>query len=151
MLAQSEIAHYLLSLGLVKPRAVVDDDFTVLDASRRNAVFLAGTTTGPTFVVKQAGRRSAGTLAHEAGVLRVLAAGDLADRVPAVVHHDPDAARLVLRTPGGARDWNEHHAAGRFSRAPARVLGRTLGALHALPADGVEPLPAGFDRMWVRG
>ena len=148
MLAQSEIAHYLLLLGLVKPRAVVDGDLAVVDASRRNCVFLVTTRDGPTLVFKQARPETTGTLAHEASVLRVLAAGELAHRVPAVVHHDADAARLVLRTPGGARDWNEHHAAGRFSPGAARSLGRALAALHLLPPDGVGALPPGVDRMW---
>ena len=148
MLAQSEIAHYLLSLGLVKPRAVVDEGLTVVDASRRNSVFLVTTATGPAFAVKQARPGTVATLAHETAVLGVLAASDLASTVPAVVHHDPAARCLVLRTPAGARDWNEHHAAGRFSPASARVLGRTLAVLHALPPDGVGTLPAGVDRTW---
>jgi Ser/Thr protein kinase RdoA (MazF antagonist) len=149
VLEQSEIPLYLLSLGLVKPSDVVGGDLAVVDASRRNCVFLVTTSMGPTFVVKQAGTRTAGTLAHEAAVLKLLAASGLAEQIPAVVRHDPTAARLVLRTPGGARDWNEHHAAGRFSPASARTLGRTLAALHALPVDGLEPLPTGVDRMWA--
>ena len=32
MLDQSEIAHYLLSLGVVKPRAVIEEDLTVVDS-----------------------------------------------------------------------------------------------------------------------
>ena len=40
-LDQSQVAHYLLSLGLVNPRAVLEEDLTVTDVSRRNAVFLA--------------------------------------------------------------------------------------------------------------
>ena len=59
MLGHSQIAHYLLSLGLLKPRAVVEDGLTVVDASRRNCVFIATTRSGPTYVVKQAGPRSA--------------------------------------------------------------------------------------------
>jgi Ser/Thr protein kinase RdoA (MazF antagonist) len=148
MLQQSDIAHYLLSLGLVKPRDVVEEDLTVVDASRRNCVFLATTRAGPTYVVKQAGPRTAPTLAHEAAVLRALERSELGRAVPAVVLHDPESARLVLSTPGGARDWGEHHRAGRFPRSPARILGRVLGILHRLPADGVEDLPAGYDRMW---
>jgi Ser/Thr protein kinase RdoA (MazF antagonist) len=148
MLEQSDIAHYLLSLGLVKPRDVVDEDLTVVDVSRRNCVFLATTRAGPSFVVKQAGPRSAGTLAHEAAVLGALAgAAELAGRVPVVVHNEPAAGRLVVRTPGGARDWGDHH--GRFPRIPARLLGRTLAALHRLPAGEVEALPPDVDRMWA--
>jgi aminoglycoside phosphotransferase (APT) family kinase protein len=148
MLEQSAIAHYLLSLGLVKPQDVVDGGLTVLDVSRRNCVHLAATRGGPVFVVKQGTPRSAGTLAHEAAVLRVLAGEpELATVVPELVHHEPEAARLVLRTPGGARDWSDHHAAGRFPLVPARGLGRALAALHRVPADVVEP-PPGLDPLW---
>ncbi len=149
MLEQSDVAHYLLSLGLVKPRDVVEEDFSVVDVSRRNRVFLAGPRLGPAYVIKQAVPRNAEALAHEAAVLRVLAgASALAQQVPTVVRHDPDTARLVLRTPAGARDWTDHHESGRFPRIPARVLGRLLAALHQRPADGVEELPRGRERMW---
>jgi aminoglycoside phosphotransferase (APT) family kinase protein len=134
MLEQSDVAHYLLSLGVVKPRAIVDEDFTVVDASRRNCVFLARTRSGPTLVVKQAMSGDGSALAHEAAVLRRLAGvKELAGHVPAVVHFEAERACLVLRTPGGGRDWSDHQ--GRFALIPARMLGRTLAALHELPAD----------------
>jgi Ser/Thr protein kinase RdoA (MazF antagonist) len=149
MLEQSGIAHYLLSLGLVKPQAVIEEDLSIVDASRRNSVFVAVTSAGPAYVVKQAGPRSAHTLAHEAAVLRALAdAGDLGSHVPRVVHHEPEAARLVLCTPGGAQDWSLHHGAGRFPRIPARGLGRLLARIHRLRADQVKELPSGVDPMW---
>jgi Ser/Thr protein kinase RdoA (MazF antagonist) len=149
MLEQSDIAHYLLSLGLVKPRDVVEEGLTIVDASRRNCVYLAATRGGPTYVVKQATPRTGQTLAHEAAVLRVLTdAKGLAGQVPTVVRHEPETARLVLRTPGGARNWNKHQIAARFPRSPARALGRMLATLHQLPADGVEDFPPGVDPMW---
>jgi aminoglycoside phosphotransferase (APT) family kinase protein len=127
MLEQSDVAHYLLSLGVVKPRTVLDDGFVVIDVSRRNRVFLATTPSGPTFVVKQ-GRHPA--LAHEATILRLLErAPDLAPHVPAVAHEEPGC--LVLRTPPGARDLGEDRS--RFPVILARGLGRTLAALHRLP------------------
>jgi aminoglycoside phosphotransferase (APT) family kinase protein len=132
MIEQSDVAHYLLSLGVVKPRAIVDEDFTVVDASRRNCVFLAKTSSGPTFVVKQAMSGDGSALAHEAAVLQQLAdVAGLAGHVPAVVHFESDC--LVLCTPGGARDWSEHQ--GRFARISARILGRILAVLHGLPTD----------------
>ena len=146
MLEQSDIAHYLLSLGHVKPRHFVGQDLAIVDASRRNAVFIATTRSGAAYVVKQAGPRTAHTLAHEASVLAALGqVPELAARVPAVVHEEP--ARLVLSTPGGARDWGRNHGRGRFPRLPARLLGRLLAALHRLPADRVER-PDGVDPMW---
>jgi Ser/Thr protein kinase RdoA (MazF antagonist) len=149
MLEQSDIAHYLLSLGLVKPRDVVEEGLGIVDTSRRNCVFLATTRAGPTYVIKQAGTRTAPTLAHEAAVLRALAgAPQLAEQVPTVVLHDPQTARLVLRTPGGARNWSEHHLVGRIPRMSARSLGRVLAALHQLPADRVGEPAVASDRMW---
>jgi Ser/Thr protein kinase RdoA (MazF antagonist) len=148
MLEQSDIAHYLLSLGLVKPRDVVEEGLRIVDASRRNCVFLATTRAGPTYVVKQASPRSAPALEHEAAVLQVLAATEMAGQAPTVAHHEPEAARLVLRTPAGARDWGDPHGVGRFPIIPARSLGRVLAALHRLPVDRVEVLTPGPNRMW---
>jgi aminoglycoside phosphotransferase (APT) family kinase protein len=141
MLEQSDIAHYLLSLGVVKPQAVIDEGLRVVDASRRNAVFLATTSAGPTFVVKQAPSGDGSALAHEATVLRLLAG------VPALAPHVPevmclDGPCLVLRTPGQGRDWSDHR--GRFPLVPARALGRLLGSLHRLAVD----LPDAPDPIW---
>jgi aminoglycoside phosphotransferase (APT) family kinase protein len=149
MLDQSDIAHYLLSLGLVKPRRAVDEHLTIVDASRRNRVHVATARDGPTYVVKQAGPRSAATLINEAAVLRVLGVvPELAGHVPTVVHHEPDAGRLVLSTPAGARDWSDHHGRGRYPRIPARTLGRTLAQLHRVPVDAVEPMSPTHDCTW---
>jgi Ser/Thr protein kinase RdoA (MazF antagonist) len=149
MLKQSHVAHYLLSLGLVKPQAVVDGELTIADASRRNCVFLASTRAGPTYVVKQAARRHAATLAHEAAVLAVLAeAEELAGRVPRVVRFGPEQARLVLCTPAGAQSWSDHHGNGRSPRLLPRILGRTLAAVHRFRGDEVQAPPPGVDAMW---
>jgi aminoglycoside phosphotransferase (APT) family kinase protein len=137
VLEQSDMAHYLLSLGVVKPREVMDEGFTVVDASRRNRVYLATTSAGPTFVVKQASEPGAPSLATEAAILGELAREPvLAGHVPAVVVHEPGGC-LVLRTPGRARDWSEHR--GRFSAARARTLGRVVARLHDLPVDAPRP------------
>ena len=148
-LTQSSIAHYLLSLGIVKPGAVVDDELSVLDASRRNAVFIAAARTGPAYVVKQARAQTAATLAREAAALRALATMPaLHGMVPELLHEDREAACLVLRTPPDAVDWSDHQAARRFPRSSARALGRALATLHELPSDGIGDLPAGSDRLW---
>jgi aminoglycoside phosphotransferase (APT) family kinase protein len=139
-----------LSLGFLEPRAVVDDGLTVVDASRRNCVFIATTRSGPTYVVKQAGPRSALTLKHEAAVLRVLAdTPELAGHVPAIVHEDRELCLLVLRSPRGALDWRARHKAGRFPVAPARTLGHSLVVLHRQVPDGIGDQPADADRMWA--
>lgn len=149
MLEQSEISHYLLSLGLVKPRAIRDEELVVVEASRRNVVFIASTVSGPAYVVKQAVARHAATLSHEAAVLGALATTpELRALVPAIAHYDPAAARLVLRTRAGARDWNSHRHAGRFAAGPAQRLGQALATLHRRGTAGIAALPTGVDRIW---
>jgi Ser/Thr protein kinase RdoA (MazF antagonist) len=149
MLDQSEVVHYLLAQGLVKPRHVVEESIAVADASRRNRVFVVSTGDGPAYVVKQAGPEGAATLAHEAAVLRALAiAHPVSAQVPLVVDHDPARRRLVLRTAAGARDWSDNHRGGRFPRLPARALGQALAAVHRLAADDFDARPAGIDPMW---
>jgi Ser/Thr protein kinase RdoA (MazF antagonist) len=150
MLQHSAVVSYLLSLGLLEPSAVVDDDLVVIDSSRRNCVFIAEGARGAALVVKQARSGTASTLAHEAAMLRVLASEtDLARHVPAVVHYDAATRRLVLRTPPRARDWSGHYSRGRFPSTPARALGRALASLHRLSTDDVETLPSNVDPMWV--
>jgi Ser/Thr protein kinase RdoA (MazF antagonist) len=134
MVEQSDVAHYLLSLGVVKPRSVIEEDLTIVDVSRRNCVFLATTRSGPTLVVKQGSIETAPALANEAAILRILAdVPELAPHVPAVVHEERAESRLVLSTAPGARDWLDGR--GRSPRVPARGLGRVLAALHELTVD----------------
>lgn len=146
-LEQSQVAHYLLSLGLVNPRAVIEEDLVVTDQSRRNSVFVVTSSRGATIVVKQAGPGNADAVAHEAGVLRMLArVPELAGHVPKLVHSDEAGARLVLRSPAGAVAWND---LARVPRLPARALGRLLAILHAVPPDSAET-PSHLDRSWGR-
>ncbi|MEN3281017.1 MAG: hypothetical protein V7607_2157 [Solirubrobacteraceae bacterium] len=150
MFEQSDVAQLLLNLRLVDPRAVGEEDLTIIDASRRNTVFVATTRVGPAYVVKQVRSSQPAALAHEAAILRVLTRhSELAEQVPTVVHHDPAAALLVLRTAGGGQDWSAHHEAGVFPLLPARALGHALSDLHRLPADIVDGLPCDVNLMWA--
>ncbi len=152
MLEQPDIAPYLLALGAVKPRDVVDGELAVRNLSRRNSVFVVTTAgAGDAIVVKQAGPHAAATLAHEAAVLTALEQrATLAGRIPTVVHHDPGAARLVLRSAGNGRDWLKATRAGeRHALAPARRLARLIAAVHAIDARDLPPLPPDTSAMWA--
>ena len=141
MLEQSDMAHYLLSLGLVKPRDVVRG------GPRRRRRRRAGTAcssprraTGPAFVVKQAGPRSA---AH---------AGARGRRPPRSGRRRrswPGRCRPSCTTirrgrgwscarPAAARDWSDHHGTG-ASRASRRASSAAaLAALHGFRRTRVE-------------
>jgi aminoglycoside phosphotransferase (APT) family kinase protein len=140
-LDESKVVHYLLGLGLVNPRLVLDDDLVVTDVSRRNAVFLVTTSRGPTLVVKQGGRDASDSLRWEAEVLSALTTvRNLRGRVPELVHASRDGARIVLRSPGGAGDW-------RIGVSVAGALGRSLAEVHAARIELPDP-PPGVDRLW---
>ena len=127
VLEQSRVAHYLLSLGVVNPRAVHEEDLRIVDVSRRNVVFVVTTSGGPTHVVKQAVPGTTDAITHEAAVLRTLnAVPALRPLVPTVVHFDPERVRLVLGTPLGATPRD-----GELTSSGARALGRALAAVHA--------------------
>jgi aminoglycoside phosphotransferase (APT) family kinase protein len=144
-LEHSHVGHYLLSLGLVNPRAVTEEDLTVSDVSRRNTVFLATTSHGPTYVVKQAGLGTAESLAREAAVLRALAQiPALAELAPVLVHYDDAAVRLVLRSPPDAIAWAEQP---RPPQLAAGALGRALAEVHAARPE-LGGTPHAVDRLW---
>ena len=149
MLEQSDMAHYLLSLGLVKPRDVVEEDLVVVDVSRRNCVFIATTRDGPTFVVKQAGPRSADTLAHEAAVLDALAEmPELAGKVPVRrPSRSGGNAGWSCARPAGGRDWGDHR--GRFPRIPAADARPHARGPASAPGGRASRPPPGVDRMWA--
>jgi aminoglycoside phosphotransferase (APT) family kinase protein len=140
-LEQSQVAHYLVSLGLVNPRAVIEEDLRVTDVSRRNSVFVTTTSAGPTYVVKQCDPDAAASLDNEAAILRRLAAVPaLAGVVPRLAHHGP--GRLVLRSPGDAQTLLEYR---RPPRLTAAALGGALAAVHQVRLDAGA---AQRERLW---
>ena len=147
VLEQSRVAHYLLSLGVVNPRAVHEEDLRIVDVSRRNVVFVVTTSGGPTHVVKQAVPGTTDAITHEAAVLRTLnAVPALRPLVPTVVHFDPERVRLVLGTPLGATPRD-----GELTSSGARALGRALAAVHAhTPVEPWRAAPPGGCRSMSR-
>ena len=146
MLQQPDIAHYLLSLDVFAPRAVVDDELAIVDVSRRNGVFLAVARTGDVIVVKQAGPHSAATLAHEARILTALAG------YPATGREGTrgDALRPRRRphsscAPGGRTGLGSTHR-GRPG-TPRDASAGWWRALHG-SAPKARALPPGTDPMW---
>src|SRR4051794_611551 len=152
MLGQSEVVPYLLAAG-VPARDVRGVAPGVVDASRRNHVFLAAGDGRPTYVVKQARRGGESTIAREAeviGSLRSLAgAEDLRPFLPTVVSYDAADDILVLRTESGGRDLYQRQGRHRLSAALARLAGRALASLHRLGPDTAGPRPADVDPTWA--
>src|SRR5438552_17861227 len=73
MLTQAQIAHYLVRDGLVSAESIVDSDFEVVEASRRNRNCKVVSDRGPSYLLKQLKETSAGdTVANESRVYSLL-------------------------------------------------------------------------------
>ena len=133
MLAQEEVAGYLLDRGLLDPAAVLDGDVVVRDVSSRNRNFSVEASNSPCFFLKQGLTPDAtSTIAHEAAVYqRLTRNGALAKHLPAFFGYGAGDGVLVLELVREAADLRSLHVrTGGFSFAPAALVGAALGALH---------------------
>src|SRR5690349_12171163 len=101
MLNQAQIAHYLIGDGLASTESIIDGDFEVVEAARRNSNFKVVSDRGPSYLLKQLKDPSAGeTLANEARVyqfLKKLSAGDAILRyIPRVLKYDAGQGMLIV-------------------------------------------------------
>ncbi|MGZ6604201.1 MAG: aminoglycoside phosphotransferase family protein [Solirubrobacteraceae bacterium] len=146
MLAQEDVARYLLERGLLGPEAVLDGDLTIRDASSRNRNFRVETREGPGYILKQGLTAEAiATVAHEADVYRRLSNGadGLNGHIPRFFGYDPSHGVLALELVRDAEDLRTLHLrTGRFSAGPSAIVGSALGLLHRatqLPAAQAPP------------
>lgn len=151
MLDIVDVMPYLLERKLISARAVVDGGLTIVDMSRRNRVYVVTADGEPGFVVKQPGEAGDAGVRHEAIVLQLLraAAPRLAPRLPVPVSYDSASGVLVLEAARDAQDLRARHAGGRFSRALAAQMGRTLALLHAMPPTALGDHGGPWDLGWA--
>jgi hypothetical protein len=144
MLNQAEVASYLIERGLLSPQRIVDGDFTVRDASRRNRNFRVESKAGPSYLLKQGflkqgfGPDGTATIAHEASVYQALSRREDFHRfLPGFFNYDPSQRVLVLELVGDGEDLRAYHLRrGRFPTTVAAAVGRVLGRLHRATASG---------------
>ncbi|HYP20257.1 MAG TPA: aminoglycoside phosphotransferase family protein [Chloroflexia bacterium] len=142
MLTQRAVAAYLLERGLVEPKAVVEGDLVVLDASRRNANFQVISEHGPSYLVKQGvGEQREATIANEAAAYEfLLQSGPSTFRrfLPARHLYSSQEHVLVLALLRPARTLQQYHArTGRFPLWLAAEMAEVLAAVHSFDADSV--------------
>jgi aminoglycoside phosphotransferase (APT) family kinase protein len=142
MLTQRDVAAYLLERGLVEPKAVVEGDLMVLDASRRNANFQVISEHAPSYLVKQGvGAQREATIANEAATYDFLlrsAPSTFRRFLPARHLYSGQDHVLVLELLRPARTLQQYHArTGRFPLWLAAELAEALAAVHSFDADTV--------------
>ncbi len=136
MLAQSEVAPYLLKHRLVSAESIVEGDLVVMDVSRRNRNYKVVSESGSSYLLKQGiGAEGRATLANEAAVYQLLQSDTstygLDCYLPRCYGYDPEEHILILELVRNGQDLREYHTSrGRFSTTVAGMLGNALGLLH---------------------
>lgn len=138
-LTVATLPHYLIARGLVSPSAIVDGDFAIVEAGRRNRNFKVLRRGGPGLFVKQARQpewQAVHTLEREAACYRMVQGAPelapLARLMPGWIDQDPARALLIVDLlPDGENVTDYHLRLGTFPPAIGRLLGRGLAAYHA--------------------
>jgi hypothetical protein len=132
----ANIAHFLMSRGLLSPDAIVAGDLVVLDASRRNRNFKIIRSGGPGLFIKQIREMqpdAVTTLRREAGCYERAREDPVLSRLmPRLLAYDAERHLLVLELLSEAESLADHHARERTWPAEiGRMLGGGLGIYHA--------------------
>jgi hypothetical protein len=137
------LAHFLISRGLVSPDAVLAGDLVILDASRRNRNFKVIRSTGSGLFVKQMRETQPDareTLRREAACYEMARDDPTLSRLmPRLLFYDAERHLLVLELLPQAESLADYHA--REKTWPAeigRMLGEGLGVYHAHAARIVD-------------
>ncbi|HEX4496935.1 MAG TPA: phosphotransferase [Thermoanaerobaculia bacterium] len=150
-LTASNLAHNLLAQGLITAESVVDGDFTVIEAGRRNRNFKLIRQKSPGLFIKQVqstATEAAMTLQREAVFYQQLqsrpAFAPLADLAPRFVAFDPPTCALVVELLPQAKSLTEYHfQQGDFPESVGELIGHALGVVHSQPARiAAEPADA---------
>ncbi len=143
MLAQSEVAGFLLQRQLLSAATIVDGDLMVEEASRRNRNFKVICKTGPSYLLKQGfSQNGQATVGHESTVYkrleRTLPDSALRAHLPRYCGYDAGDGVLIIELLRDAQDFREYHSQrGHFSVRMAAALGRALSDLHVAKYQGL--------------
>lgn len=136
-LTAANMVHYLLARNLISAKSVVDGDFVVVEAGRRNRNFKIIQKSGTGLFVKQIKEMepmAISTLQREAACYR-MAQGEgyhaLAALMPRMVEHDDKRHCLTLELLPSADNLAEYHMrAQKFPAEIGQLLGAALGSYH---------------------
>jgi hypothetical protein len=147
------LPHYLMSNGLISAQSVVDGDFALAEAGRRNRNFKVMRRKQPGLFVKQiksVEAQAISTIERESGFYRAVHAdaryAPLAAMIPKFVDYEPARRALSLSLTENAESVSEHHM--RQAHIPentARLIGNALGIAHSYgPSMLADPATRGL-------
>jgi hypothetical protein len=133
------LPHYLMSKGLISAQSVVDGDFVLAEAGRRNRNFKVLRRKQPGLFVKQIKSTEAqaiSTIEREAAFYRAVHSdpryAPLAGMIPKFVDYEPSRRALALSLTENAESVSEHHMRqAQIPESTARLIGTALGIAHS--------------------
>ncbi len=133
------LAHYLIARGQITPESVVEGDFMIAEAGRRNRNFKLIRRNAQGLFIKQIrtfDQQAITTLQREAACYSIAgsstAFAPLARLMPRFLHYDPVRYTLIVELLPDAENLTEYHnRLGAFPEEVGTLLGRGLGAYHS--------------------
>jgi Phosphotransferase enzyme family len=133
------LPHYLISKGLISAQSVVDGDFVLAEAGRRNRNFKVLRRKQPGLFVKQIKTTEAqaiSTIEREAAFYRTVHSdaryATIAQMIPKFIDYEPPRRALTLSLTENAESISEHHMRhAQIPESTARLIGNALGIAHA--------------------
>lgn len=137
-LTASNLVHYLIARGTLSAASVVDGDFIVAEAGRRNRNFKVLRNQGPGLFVKQINAPDAmaiSTLQREAACYKLAQQNtdyrNLAELMPRFIDHDPARHIIMVELLSSGENLSEYHTRQRrFPPEVGKLLGEGLGRCH---------------------
>lgn len=137
-LTTGNLVHHLISRGLVSSDSVVDGDFVVSEAGRRNRNFKVMRSSGGLFVkqIKSVSPEAIATVRREAAFHQLLQSRKRSDKLTAVIpplmDYDPATYSLAVELIPDGEDLSEYHVrVNDFPQSAGELTGRALGIFHA--------------------
>jgi hypothetical protein len=147
-LTVSNLADYLVSSGLVTPESVVEGDFAIAEAGRRNRNFKVARRRDSGLFIKQIKTSEAqaiSTVQREAAFYQAVQANPLyarlAELMPRLLRYEPGRYAIVLEYLQHAESLAERQVrTNAYDAESARLVGSALGLVHSFgPAIAVDP------------
>lgn len=138
-LTASNLAYYLLARGSVTPHSLVDGDFLVAEAGRRNRNYKVILGEHPGLFVKQVQTdetQAISTLEREAACYRMAQSNPkfapLLQLMPRLIDYDSSRHILIVELLPDGENLTEYHTRMQaFPEEIGQMLGRGLGAYHS--------------------
>jgi hypothetical protein len=137
-LTAGNLAHHLITRGLLSCDSIVDGDFAVVEAGRRNRNFKVIRSSGGLFVkqVKFVRPEAIATLHREAAFHQLLQSRKRSDSlmsvIPPLIDYDPATHSLAVELIPDGEDLAEYHVRLReFPESAGELAGRALGIFHS--------------------